>query len=48
MVSTSEHDPHDGDRRRFDRRRAEKPFSGTDRRLEARRSGADRRRDPRD
>jgi hypothetical protein len=48
MVSTSGHDPRQGERRRAERRKDERIPASTDRRVTQRRSGADRRREPRD
>ena len=48
MVSTSQPGPNGTDRRRGERRGDDKPFAGEDRRVEPRRKGADRRREPRD
>lgn len=41
------HSPEDEGRRKTDRRQAQQPFEGPDRRQSERRSGADRRKTPR-
>lgn len=44
----ADHDPSGGGRRKEDRRKAQVPFEGPDRRKGDRRSGTDRRATPRD
>lgn len=45
--TTSSPDPNDGERRVGERRKAQVPFEGADRRKGERRAGTDRRRTPR-
>ncbi|HYD24366.1 MAG TPA: hypothetical protein VEB68_06190 [Croceibacterium sp.] len=47
MTSTSERKPRNSDRRGGDRRQAAVPFPGSERRAAERRSGRDRRDEPR-